>query len=69
MDPRNTCSLTFDDGPDPVWTPRILDSLGRAGARSTFFVMAEQARAHADLIERMQEEGHEVELHCVRHVR
>jgi peptidoglycan/xylan/chitin deacetylase (PgdA/CDA1 family) len=64
-----TCSLTFDDGPDPVWTPRVLDCLRRAGARSTFFVIADRARAHRRLIERMQAEGHEVELHCVRHIR
>jgi peptidoglycan/xylan/chitin deacetylase (PgdA/CDA1 family) len=65
----STCSLTFDDGPDPVWTPRVLDCLRRHQAPSTFFVMADRARAHADLIERMQREGHDVELHCVRHVR
>lgn len=64
-----TCCLTFDDGPDPVWTPRVLDRLRREGARSTFFVMAERASAHPELIDRMHEERHEVELHCVRHVR
>ncbi|HWF52628.1 MAG TPA: polysaccharide deacetylase family protein [Solirubrobacteraceae bacterium] len=64
-----TCCLTFDDGPDPVWTPRVLDRLRGAGARSTFFVMTERASAHPELIDRMHEEGHEVELHCVRHVR
>lgn len=69
VDLSDTCCLTFDDGPDPVWTPRVLDALRRKGARSTFFVMAERASANPDLIDRMQEEGHEVELHCVRHVR
>jgi len=66
---RSTCSLTFDDGPDPVWTPRVLDCLRYEGARATFFVMAGRASAHAGLIDRMHSEGHEVELHCVRHVR
>jgi peptidoglycan/xylan/chitin deacetylase (PgdA/CDA1 family) len=65
----DTCSLTFDDGPDAVWTPRVLDCLRREGARSTFFVMAGRARDHPQLIERMHCEGHEVELHCVRHIR
>ncbi|HWF24779.1 MAG TPA: polysaccharide deacetylase family protein [Solirubrobacteraceae bacterium] len=69
MNAGTTCSLTFDDGPDPVWTPRVLDCLGRHQARSTFFVMADRAWAHADLIERIHREGHEVELHCMRHVR
>jgi peptidoglycan/xylan/chitin deacetylase (PgdA/CDA1 family) len=69
VDASSTFSLTFDDGPDPAWTPRVLDCLQREGARSTFFVMAGQASRHAGLIERMHSEGHEVELHCVRHVR
>lgn len=69
MDASGTCSLTFDDGPDPDWTPRVLDCLRSEGARATFFVMAGRAHSHAGLIERMRSEGHEVELHCVRHVR
>ncbi|HWF36834.1 MAG TPA: polysaccharide deacetylase family protein [Solirubrobacteraceae bacterium] len=69
MDRRDTCSLTFDDGPDPVWTPRVLDCLRGEGARATFFVMAERASARPGLIDRMHAEGHEVELHCARHIR
>jgi peptidoglycan/xylan/chitin deacetylase (PgdA/CDA1 family) len=65
----STCSLTFDDGPDPVWTPRVLDCLRREGARATFFVIAGRASSQPGLIDRMRGEGHEVELHCVRHVR
>jgi peptidoglycan-N-acetylglucosamine deacetylase len=69
VDATGTCCLTFDDGPDPVWTPLVLDCLAREGARSTFFVMAGRANSHPGLIERMRADGHEVELHCVRHVR
>lgn len=69
MDPPHTCSLTFDDGPDPVWTPRVLDRLRHAGVRSTFFVIAERASAHRALVDQMLSEGHDVELHCVRHLR
>lgn len=65
----DTCSLTFDDGPDPAWTPRVLDCLGHEQVRATFFVMAGRASSHTKLIERMLAEGHEAELHCVRHVR
>ncbi len=64
-----TCTLTFDDGPDPVWTPNILDGLRSEAARATFFVMADRAAAHAGVIDRMRAEGHEVAFHCVRHVR
>ena len=62
-------ALTFDDGPDPVWTPRLLDLLGQLGARATFFPIASRAAAHPDLIARMRAGGHAVGLHCDRHVR
>jgi peptidoglycan/xylan/chitin deacetylase (PgdA/CDA1 family) len=61
--------LTFDDGPDPVWTPRLLDQFAAAGARATFFPIAPRAAAHPDLIARMRAEGHEIGLHCDDHVR
>jgi len=62
-------ALTFDDGPDPVWTPRILTALRRRAARATFFVQARRAEEHRDLIEAMLDEGHEVGFHCLDHVR
>lgn len=61
--------LTFDDGPDPVWTPRILDALHAARLHATFFVIATRAAAHAGLVRRAQAEGHAVQLHCDVHVR
>jgi peptidoglycan/xylan/chitin deacetylase (PgdA/CDA1 family) len=64
-----TVALTYDDGPDRVWTPRVLAALRRGGARATFFVHARNARAHPALIEAMVEEGHEVGFHCLDHVR
>jgi peptidoglycan/xylan/chitin deacetylase (PgdA/CDA1 family) len=63
------CALTFDDGPDPSWTPRLLARLRREQARATFFVMANRAVSHPRLIRRMLQDGHDVELHCARHVR
>jgi peptidoglycan/xylan/chitin deacetylase (PgdA/CDA1 family) len=62
-------ALTFDDGPDPVWTPQVLDALAEAGARATFFVLGPRAAAEAALIERMQAEGHSVQLHAWAHIR
>jgi peptidoglycan/xylan/chitin deacetylase (PgdA/CDA1 family) len=64
-----TVALTYDDGPDRVWTPRVLAALRRAGARATFFVQARRAGAHRALIEAMVDEGHEVGFHCLDHVR
>lgn len=62
-------ALTFDDGPDPLWTPRILNALGEVEARATFFVVAPLARRYPGLIRAALGNGHRVELHCARHVR
>ena len=65
--PTAAVALTFDDGPDPVWTPLVLDAL--AGASATFFVVAPLADRYPSLPARMREEGHEVAFHCTRHAR
>jgi peptidoglycan/xylan/chitin deacetylase (PgdA/CDA1 family) len=62
-------SLTFDDGPDPEFTPGILDALAAHGVKATFFVMVEPAEAHPELIGRILAEGHEVALHGIDHTR
>jgi peptidoglycan/xylan/chitin deacetylase (PgdA/CDA1 family) len=62
-------SLTYDDGPDPEFTPGILDALAAHGARATFFVMVEPAEAHPELIARILAEGHELALHGIDHTR
>ena len=59
-------ALTFDDGPDPRWTPAFLDELARLGVQATFFVIA---GVEPRLIERIAAAGHEVGYHCGRHVR
>ena len=61
--------MTFDDGPDPAWTPRVLAELRDADVLATFFVMARRARAHAHLIDAIAADGHEIGLHCARHLR
>lgn len=62
-------ALTYDDGPDPAWTPRVLEVLGRFGARATFFVQARRAVAHRELLAQMVADGHEVGFHCLDHIR
>jgi peptidoglycan-N-acetylglucosamine deacetylase len=62
-----TVALTFDDGPDPRWTPAILDILRRYNAHATFFVIGSQAAQHPDLVARMYAEGHEVANHTFTH--
>ena len=56
-------ALTFDDGPDPRWTPRVLDMLARLRVRATFFVLGSAVQAHPELIARQVAEGHEVGVH------
>jgi peptidoglycan-N-acetylglucosamine deacetylase len=62
-------ALTFDDGPDPIWPPLVLDALASVEARATFFVVAPRAARYASLIFSMRERGHDVAFHCVEHVR
>jgi len=61
--------LTFDDGPDPVWTPAILAALSGGSLRATFFVIAPRAAAHPQVVAAIRAAGHAVELHCDEHVR
>jgi peptidoglycan/xylan/chitin deacetylase (PgdA/CDA1 family) len=60
--------LTFDDGPHPEGTPAVLQLLAAAGAHATFFVAGEQVVKRPALLRRVISEGHEVGLHCYRHL-
>ncbi|GIU67878.1 glycosyl transferase family 2 [Candidatus Phycosocius spiralis] len=60
-------ALTFDDGPDGVWTPKILDILKKEKAQATFFVIGENALLHAPILNRIIEEGHEIGNHSYTH--
>ncbi|TQF08079.1 glycosyltransferase [Kitasatospora acidiphila] len=62
-----TIALTFDDGPDPTWTPQVLDALRRAGVHATFFVVGTQAAAHPDLIRRIVADGNQIGVHTFTH--
>uniref|UniRef100_A0AAU2K0T2 Polysaccharide deacetylase family protein n=1 Tax=Streptomyces sp. NBC_00049 TaxID=2903617 RepID=A0AAU2K0T2_9ACTN len=59
--------LTFDDGPDPRYTPAILDTLARYGVRAMFFVCGEMATENRDLLRRMVAEGHVIGNHTWTH--
>lgn len=63
---QRTIALTFDDGPDPRWTPQVLDLLRQAGVPATFFLMGEPAAAHPELVRRIVREGHQVGNHMWR---
>ncbi|MFD7624864.1 bifunctional polysaccharide deacetylase/glycosyltransferase family 2 protein [Streptomyces sp. NPDC059851] len=62
-----TIALTFDDGPDPVWTPKILDVLRRNGVRATFFTVGTKVAENPALARRIVDEGHQIGLHSFTH--
>lgn len=63
----NKVYLTFDDGPHPEHTPRLLDELARLGIKATFFVVGRQVLRHPELVRRMAAEGHTVANHTFLH--
>jgi cellulose synthase/poly-beta-1,6-N-acetylglucosamine synthase-like glycosyltransferase/peptidoglycan/xylan/chitin deacetylase (PgdA/CDA1 family)/spore germination protein YaaH len=60
-------ALTFDDGPDPRWTPAILDILKRENVPATFFIIGKNGQAYPDLVRRIANEGHELGNHSFTH--
>ena len=64
---RRVVSLTFDDGPDPQVTPRVLDLLDRHQAKASFFCVGERLAAHPDIAKEIIRRGHSIENHSLRH--
>lgn len=64
---NSAIALTIDDGPDPLWTPQMLDLLHRNGVRATFSLIGKQARAYPGLVRRIVAEGHGVCNHSMTH--
>jgi peptidoglycan-N-acetylglucosamine deacetylase len=60
-------SLTFDDGPHPEFTPRLLDILRRHGARGTFFMLGQSAQKYPEIVRRIAEAGHAIGNHTWDH--
>lgn len=61
-------AITFDDGPTPEYTPRVLDALAAAGVRATFIVMGYNAARHPDLLREIVAQGHEIGNHSWSHL-
>jgi peptidoglycan/xylan/chitin deacetylase (PgdA/CDA1 family) len=61
-------ALTFDDGPHPRDTLRLLEVLGRHRMRATFHLVGKSAERHPELVRNIAEEGHQLALHCYRHI-
>src|SRR5437667_8148122 len=60
-------AITFDDGPDPRWTPKILDILKAANVKAAFFLVGVNAEHHPGLVRRIVDEGHEIGNHTYYH--
>jgi peptidoglycan-N-acetylglucosamine deacetylase len=60
-------ALTFDDGPNPEWTPRVCDALAERAITATFFIWGEQAARHPDVVREVLGRGHRVQPHCWAH--
>jgi peptidoglycan/xylan/chitin deacetylase (PgdA/CDA1 family) len=65
--PEKTVTLTFDDGPDPRFTPEILGILRERHIPATFFIVGEHALAHPDLVRKVVQEGHVLANHTMTH--
>ena len=63
----NAVALTFDDGPDPEFTPRVLEILAREQVTATFFVVGERARVNQDLLREIDRQGHLIGNHSFSH--
>lgn len=63
----NKVAISFDDGPDPIWTPKILDILKQYNVKGTFMVIGQQAADHTSLLKRYVREGHEIGNHTFTH--
>lgn len=61
-------AITFDDGPSPAWTPKLLDGLKERNVKATFFLIGENAKNTPELVKRESEEGHLVGNHTYHHV-
>lgn len=60
-------ALTFDDGPSPSNTPRLLEGLARRGVRATFFLVGSRIEGREDLVRRIRQEGHQIGNHSFGH--
>jgi peptidoglycan/xylan/chitin deacetylase (PgdA/CDA1 family) len=61
-------ALTFDDGPHPRDTPRVLDVLGKYEVRGTFFLVGKSVERYRNIVKQTHQQEHQLALHCFRHL-
>ena len=65
---RREIALTFDDGPHPRDTPRVLEALAKHAIQATFFLIGQNAERYPHLVKEIHQNGHQLALHCYRHL-
>ncbi|MGW3008821.1 polysaccharide deacetylase family protein [Streptomyces sp. NPDC001219] len=65
--PGRSLNITIDDGPDPVWTPKVLEVLKRQNVKAVFCMVGPQAKAHPDLVKQVVAAGHKLCDHTISH--
>lgn len=64
---QRVVAITFDDGPNPVYTPQILEIFSEAKGKATFFMIGEQMRNHPEVVKQVCDQGHEIGNHTFTH--
>ncbi|MEH7416909.1 polysaccharide deacetylase family protein [Neobacillus drentensis] len=64
---KKAVAITFDDGPNPTYTPEVLEIFSEAEGKATFFMIGEQMNLHPDLVKLVAEQGHEIGNHTYSH--
>jgi len=65
---RCEIALTFDDGPHPKDTPKVLEILAKHAVRATFFLIGKHVEQYPDLVRQIHQSGHQLGIHCYRHL-
>lgn len=64
---QRAVAITFDDGPNPVYTPQVLEIFSEAKGKATFFMIGEQMRNHPEVVRQVCDQGHEIGNHTFTH--
>jgi peptidoglycan-N-acetylglucosamine deacetylase len=64
---QRVVAITFDDGPNPVYTPQVLEIFSEAKGKATFFMIGEQMKSHPGVVKQVRDQGHEIGNHTFTH--
>jgi peptidoglycan-N-acetylglucosamine deacetylase len=64
---QKVVAITFDDGPNPVYTPQVLEIFSEAKGKATFFMIGEQMKSHPEVVKQVRDQGHEIGNHTFTH--